>query len=76
MIPSSRKLLEAKGDRRRARAQVRESTELADIHYIRQGEPKGLGHAVLRARAHVGDEPFAVLLGDDLIDPAIRCSRR
>src|SRR3546814_72041 len=35
---------------------------------VRQGEPKGLGHAVLRAKAHVGDHPFAVLLGDDLID--------
>ncbi len=35
---------------------------------VRQGEPKGLGHAVLRARSHVGDHPFAVLLGDDLID--------
>ncbi|NUR66908.1 MAG: UTP--glucose-1-phosphate uridylyltransferase, partial [Streptomyces sp.] len=39
------------------------------IHHIRQGEPLGLGHAVLCARRHVGDQPFAVLLGDDLIDP-------
>lgn len=39
-----------------------------DLHYVRQGDPKGLGHAVLRARRHVGDEAFAVLLGDDLID--------
>lgn len=39
-----------------------------DLHYTRQGNPRGLGHAVLRARAHVGNEPFAVLLGDDLID--------
>jgi len=44
------------------------SSDLADIHFVRQGEPKGLGHAVLRARAHVGDSSFAVLLGDDLID--------
>ncbi len=47
---------------------VQRSTELADIHFVRQGEPKGLGHAVLRARHHVGDATFAVMLGDDLID--------
>src|SRR5690606_21068625 len=45
-----------------------QSSDLADIHFVRQGEPKGLGHAVLRARPHVGDSSFAVLLGDDLID--------
>jgi len=44
------------------------SNDLADVHYVRQGDPRGLGHAVLRARMHVGHEPFAVLLGDDLID--------
>ena len=38
------------------------------MHYVRQDEPKGLGHAVLCASDHVGNEPFAVLLGDDLID--------
>ena len=38
------------------------------MHYVRQGDPRGLGHAVLRAKMHVGDQPFAVLLGDDLID--------
>jgi UTP--glucose-1-phosphate uridylyltransferase len=59
--------LVAKGDDGRLR-QVQESSELADIHYVRQGDPRGLGHAVLCARSHVGDEPFAVLLGDDLID--------
>ena len=59
--------LEAKGDERRL-AQVRHASELAQVHYVRQGDPKGLGHAVLVAAAHVGDEPFAVLLGDDLID--------
>ena len=48
---------------------VRESSELATMHYVRQGDPKGLGHAVLCAAQHVGQEPFAVLLGDDLIDP-------
>ncbi|MCT1601211.1 UTP--glucose-1-phosphate uridylyltransferase GalU [Kocuria sp. p3-SID1433] len=47
---------------------VEHASELGDLHYLRQGDPKGLGHAVLRAKTHVGDEPFAVLLGDDLID--------
>src|SRR5579859_4528213 len=49
-------------------AQVRASSDLAHVHYVRQGDPKGLGHAVLCAAKHVGNEPFAVLLGDDLID--------
>ncbi|NYI07779.1 UTP--glucose-1-phosphate uridylyltransferase GalU [Allostreptomyces psammosilenae] len=57
-----------KGDEERLRM-VRESSELAAIHYVRQGDPKGLGHAVLCAAPHVADQPFAVLLGDDLIDP-------
>ena len=56
-----------KGDTERLE-KVNYATELADIHYVRQGDPLGLGHAVLRAKMHVGDEPFAVLLGDDLID--------
>ena len=56
-----------KGDSERLR-KVNESTDLADMHYVRQGDPKGLGHAVLRAAMHVGREPFAVLLGDDIID--------
>ncbi len=60
--------LEAKGDDAKL-ARVQESTELARIHYVRQGDPRGLGHAVLAAAQHVGQEPFAVLLGDDLIDP-------
>lgn len=59
--------LETKGDDTKL-ARVQESTDLATIHYVRQGEPKGLGHAVLCAAQHVGSEPFAVLLGDDLID--------
>ena len=47
--------------------QVREISEMATIHYIRQGEPLGLGHAVAVAEDYVGGEPFAVLLGDDLM---------
>ena len=60
--------LEAKGDDDRLRAGAGELGVLADLHYTRQGDPRGLGHAVLCAARHVGDEPFAVLLGDDLID--------
>ena len=60
--------LERKGDDERLEL-VTEPTELARIHYVRQGDPLGLGHAVLVAENHVGNEPFAVLLGDDLIDP-------
>ncbi len=48
-------------------AAVRAVSQLAAVHYVRQGQPLGLGHAVGCARHHVGDEPFAVLLGDDLI---------
>jgi UTP--glucose-1-phosphate uridylyltransferase len=47
---------------------VRDSTALADLHVVRQKDPRGLGHAVACAAAHVGRHPFAVLLGDDLID--------
>lgn len=46
---------------------VRSLAELADIHFVRQGEPLGLGHAVSVAAKHVGDHPFAVLLGDDVM---------
>jgi UTP--glucose-1-phosphate uridylyltransferase len=60
-------VLSDKGDNKKLFA-VQESTQLADIHYTRQGDPKGLGHAVLRAKSHVGEHSFAVLLGDDVID--------
>ena len=60
--------LTAKGDAQ-GLALIRESYELATVHYVRQGDPKGLGHAVLCAAKHVGHEPFAVLLGDDFIHP-------
>ena len=46
---------------------VKEISEMANIHYIRQKEPRGLGHAILAARHFIGDEPFAVLLGDDVV---------
>ena len=47
--------------------EVQETSELGNIHFIRQRDPLGLGHAVSIARDHVGDEPFAVLLGDDIM---------
>ena len=59
--------LEAKGDEQ-GLALIRASSELADMYYVRQGSPRGLGHAVLCAAEHVGNAPFAVLLGDDMID--------
>jgi UTP--glucose-1-phosphate uridylyltransferase len=59
--------LAAKGDDARL-ALVQAATAIATVHYVRQGDPKGLGHAVLCAAQHVGHEAFAVLLGDDLID--------
>jgi UTP--glucose-1-phosphate uridylyltransferase len=55
---------------------VRYSTNLADIHYIRQKEPKGLGHAVWCARNFIGDEPFAVLLGDDIVQSDTPCLKQ
>ncbi|MGE7778635.1 UTP--glucose-1-phosphate uridylyltransferase GalU [Peribacillus sp. NPDC097264] len=52
---------------------VRYPSDLANIHYIRQKEPKGLGHAVWCARNFIGDEPFAVLLGDDIVQSDTPC---
>ena len=65
--PELESALEKKGDADRLAA-VHAATDVAQVHFVRQGEAKGLGHAVLQAAAFVGDEPFAVLLGDDLID--------
>jgi UTP--glucose-1-phosphate uridylyltransferase len=67
--------LTAKDDTDRL-ALVREASELAHVHYVRQGDPRGLGHAVLCAAQHVGSQPFAVLLGDDLIDAKDRLLTR
>jgi UTP--glucose-1-phosphate uridylyltransferase len=65
--PELEAVLEKKGDAERLAA-VRRSAELAAVHFIRQGTPRGLGHAVLCAEAFVGEEVFAVLLGDDMLD--------
>lgn len=54
---------------------VRQSSKV-DIHYIRQKEPKGLGHAVWCARKFIGDEPFAVLLGDDIVQADKPCLKQ
>lgn len=66
-VPELELTLRRKGDEGRLEL-VHEASELAEVHFLRQGQPLGLGHAVGRARQHVGKEPFAVLLGDDLID--------
>ncbi len=66
-VPALEATLEAKGDTAKLKS-IQAASNLGDIHYVRQGDPKGLGHAVLRSKQHVGYEPFAVLLGDDLID--------
>ncbi len=52
---------------------VKDISSFADIHYIRQKEPRGLGDAILRAEKHIGNEPFAVLLGDDIIKDKMPC---
>ncbi|MGI8392612.1 UTP--glucose-1-phosphate uridylyltransferase [Leucobacter sp. W1038] len=66
-VPELEATLQRKGDTDRL-DRVHASSELAEVHFLRQGQPLGLGHAVGRARMHVGNESFAVLLGDDLID--------
>jgi UTP--glucose-1-phosphate uridylyltransferase len=53
--------------------EVQKSSKLVDIHYIRQKEPKGLGHAIWCARKFIGNEPFAVLLGDDIVQAEKPC---
>jgi UTP--glucose-1-phosphate uridylyltransferase len=73
--PELEEVLEAKGDTAGLEL-IRKSNQLAAVHSIRQGAPKGLGHAVLCAADHVGNEPFAVLLGDDFIHPGDPLLRR
>ncbi|WP_068776173.1 UTP--glucose-1-phosphate uridylyltransferase GalU [Paenibacillus sp. FJAT-26967] len=55
---------------------IRDISNLANIHYIRQKEPKGLGHAIYCAKTFIGNEPFAVLLGDDIVQSAKPCTRQ
>lgn len=57
-------------------ALVRDISNMVNIHYIRQKEPKGLGHAIYCARAFIGNEPFAVLLGDDIVRSEVPCLKQ
>lgn len=66
----------ANGHKEHLLKMVQEISSLVDIHYIRQKEPLGLGDAVLRAEKHICDEPFAVLLGDDIIRNDKPCTRQ
>lgn len=68
-LPELETALESKGKTDEA-SQVRALAHLAQLHYVRQGEALGLGHAIGTARNHVGDQPFIVLLGDDIMHPS------
>jgi len=57
-------------------SEVQKPSDLIDIHYIRQKEPRGLGHAIWCARKFIGTEPFAVLLGDDIVQSEVPCLRQ
>jgi UTP--glucose-1-phosphate uridylyltransferase len=69
------KLLEERG-KTDLLEEVRAISSMITVSYVRQGEQLGLGHAVLMARDLVGDEPFAVMLGDDIIDAEVPCMRQ
>jgi UTP--glucose-1-phosphate uridylyltransferase len=69
------RLLEQKGDTKRLE-QMRAITEMADIYYVRQKQPKGLGHAIAAARSFVAGETFAVLLGDDIMESKQPCTKQ
>lgn len=56
--------------------EVRKISDMVNIHYIRQKEPKGLGHAIYCAKSFIGNEPFAVLLGDDIVDADVPCLKQ
>ena len=68
------KILEARGQQNLLET-VRQISDLIHVSYVRQKEALGLGHAILMARGLVGEEPFAVLLGDDIIDAPVPCLR-
>jgi UTP--glucose-1-phosphate uridylyltransferase len=55
---------------------VRDISNMVNIHYIRQKEPRGLGHAISCAKTFVGNEPFAVMLGDDVVDSKVPCLKQ
>jgi UTP--glucose-1-phosphate uridylyltransferase len=68
-------MLSCKG-KKKLRDELRKIHELANFSYVRQGEPLGLGHAILSARNLVGNEPFAVILGDDIIQSKVPCLKQ
>lgn len=57
-------------------AEIRQISDMVNIHYIRQKEPKGLGHAIHCAKSFIGNEPFAVLLGDDIVEGQTPCLKQ
>ena len=67
--------LEAKG-KYDLLVEVRKISDMVNIHYIRQKEPRGLGHAILCAKSFIGNEPFAVMLGDDIVDHEKPCLKQ
>ncbi|MCK4273416.1 MAG: UTP--glucose-1-phosphate uridylyltransferase GalU [Dehalococcoidales bacterium] len=73
--PELEHFLEQKGDAEHL-SQMREITGMADVRYVRQKEQLGLGHAILMAKEIVGNEPFAVILPDDIIDSDVPCLKR
>src|SRR2546422_5320612 len=75
LAPELEHFLEEKG-KRDLLEQVRDIARMVQVISVRQQEPRGLGHAVLAARHAVGNEPFAVLLGDDIIDAPVPCIRQ
>lgn len=68
-------MLESKG-KKELLEMVKDISNMVNIYYIRQKEPKGLGHAINCARTFVGDEPFAVMLGDDVVDSEVPCLKQ
>ena len=67
--------LEQKGKKEMLKM-VQDISNMVNIHYIRQKEPKGLGHAIYCAKSFIGNEPFAVLLGDDIVDSEKPCLKQ
>ena len=69
------RVLEARGKEKQL-AEVREISNMINVSYVRQKEALGLGHAILVARDAIGNEPFAVMLGDDIIDAKVPCMKQ
>lgn len=74
-MPSLLKFLE-KNKKEELLDEIRKISKMINIHTVRQKDPKGLGHAVYCAKSFVGNEPFAVLLGDDVVDSRVPCLKQ